>query len=85
MTCPRSGQLMFNGKNIYAATFAECQHIRRRTPNGVPKPLLVLNSQMRVGEIIMEPMAHLGSQKIGDRPNWPLNLRLFQTKREVRA
>lgn len=63
LTCPSSGQLMFRGKDVYAATFGERQHIRRQTQMVFQDPYSSLNSQMRVGEIIMEPMVHFGLAK----------------------
>lgn len=60
LTCPSSGQLMFSGTDVYAATFGERQRIRRQTQMVFQDPYSSLNSQMRVGEIIMEPMVHFG-------------------------
>ncbi|MCK1624117.1 ABC transporter ATP-binding protein [Bradyrhizobium sp. 160] len=60
---PSSGQLMFDGKDVYAASFEARQHIRRQTQMVFQDPYSSLNSQMRVGEIIIEPMIHFGLAK----------------------
>ncbi|PDT64364.1 ABC transporter ATP-binding protein [Bradyrhizobium ottawaense] len=76
LTCPSSGQLTFSGKDVYAATFAERQHIRHQTQMVFQDPYSSLNSQMRVGEVIIEPMIHFGLAK-DRRQAEPIMLKLL--------
>lgn len=41
LNCPSSGQLMFSGKDVYAATVRRTPTHPPSNPNGVPRPLLV--------------------------------------------
>ncbi|SFN92304.1 peptide/nickel transport system ATP-binding protein [Bradyrhizobium sp. Rc3b] len=60
---PSTGELLFNGEDVYAARFEVRQHIRRQTQMVFQDPYSSLNSHMRVADIIMEPMIHFGLEK----------------------
>lgn len=60
---PTSGEILFAGKSVYAAPPQERQLIRRQTQMVFQDPYSSLNSHMRVGEIILEPMLHFGLAK----------------------
>jgi peptide/nickel transport system ATP-binding protein len=60
LTRPSHGQMLFGGQDVYAAPFAVRQRIRRDTQMVFQDPYSSLNSQMRVGDIIAEPMVHYG-------------------------
>ncbi|MCW0000751.1 ABC transporter ATP-binding protein [Pararhizobium sp. YC-54] len=60
LTRPSQGQMLFAGQDVFAAPFAARQQIRRDTQMVFQDPYSSLNSQMRVGDIIAEPMVHYG-------------------------
>ena len=60
LTRPSQGQMLFAGEDVFAAPFAARQKIRRETQMVFQDPYSSLNSQMRVGDIIAEPMVHYG-------------------------
>ncbi|MFT4000365.1 MAG: ABC transporter ATP-binding protein [Rhizobium sp.] len=60
LTRPSRGQMLFAGQDVFAAPFAARQQIRRATQMVFQDPYSSLNSQMRVGDIIAEPMVHYG-------------------------
>ncbi|GGI34161.1 MULTISPECIES: dipeptide ABC transporter ATP-binding protein [Bradyrhizobium] len=74
---PSSGQLIYGGKDVYAASLEDRQDIRRQTQMVFQDPYSSLNPQMRVGEIIMEPMIHFGLVK-DKREAEPIMLELLK-------
>lgn len=60
LTRPSHGQMFFGGQDVFAAPFPVRQQIRRDTQMVFQDPYSSLNSQMRVGDIIAEPMVHYG-------------------------
>jgi len=76
LTRPSQGQMFFSGQDVFAASFGVRQQIRRDTQMVFQDPYSSLNSQMRVGDIIAEPMVHHGLVT-GRRQAEPIMLELL--------
>lgn len=57
---PTSGHVLLSGTDVYSATKQQRQIIRRETQMVFQDPYSSLNSQMRVDQIIAEPMLQFG-------------------------
>lgn len=57
---PMDGQVLLSGTDVYSATKQQRQIIRRETQMVFQDPYSSLNSQMRVDQIVAEPMLQFG-------------------------